>query len=145
MTIRGPFAIILLVVLVLSLAANFIVAGFAAARFAYPRHGGEIERIVAIGIRAFPPELRRSITQATSAERERMRSALDAIREARRTMFEAMRGEPFDGTALNAAFADVRAKTVALQEIGQEIVARAVAEASPETRARIRPPRGPFP
>jgi uncharacterized membrane protein len=144
MTIRGPFAIILLVVLVLSLAANFVVAGFAAARFAYPRPGGEIERIVAIGIRAFPPEIRGLITSGTNAERNRMRAAFEDVRAARRAMFEAMRAETFDRGALEAAFADVRTKTMALQEIGQQVVARAIEQASPETRAKIRLPRGPL-
>ena len=38
MTIRGPLAIVLVVVPALSLAANFIVAGFAAARLSVPAY-----------------------------------------------------------------------------------------------------------
>ena len=60
-------------------------------------------------------------------------------------MFEAMRADPFDRAALDAAFADVRTETNDVQTIGQEIVAAAIADASPQVRARIRPPRGPFP
>jgi hypothetical protein len=60
-------------------------------------------------------------------------------------MFEAMRADPFDPATLDAAFADLRMTTTELQQAGQQIVADAVAEAPPDVRARIRPPRGPFP
>jgi hypothetical protein len=60
-------------------------------------------------------------------------------------MFEAMRADPFDAAALDAAYANLRDKTAALQEAGQQIVAEAVAGAPADVRARIRPPRGPFP
>ena len=74
-----------------------------------------------------------------------MRARLDSVQEARRQMFEAMRADPFDAAALNAAYADLRAKTNDLQEAGQAIVTDAIAKATPEVRSRIRPPRGPFP
>ena len=75
-----------------------------------------------------------------------MRAALDAVQDARMRMFEAMRAEPFDAAALDAAFADVRAKTNELQRVGQEIVARRRSPTPRPTCARrIRPPRGPFP
>ena len=145
MTIRGPLAIALIVVVFLSLAANLVVAGFVVSRFAGPRPGGDIERIVAIGIRAFPPEIRDAIEAATQAKRDEMRARLDAVQDARLRMFEAMRANPFDEAALRAAYADVRDKTAALQAAGQDIVFDAVINAPPDVRARIRPPRGPFP
>jgi uncharacterized protein (DUF2236 family) len=134
-----------LAVLFLSVAANLLIAGFTVARFAGPRPGGDIERIVAIGIRAFPPPIRDAIERHSRRDRDRFRQRFDAVREARQGMFEAMRAEPFDRGALDAAFADVRDTTDALQQAGQEIVAGAIAEAPPEARRRIRPPRGPFP
>lgn len=145
MTIRGPLAIVLLVALVVSVAANLTIAGFAFARFAGPRPGGEIERIVAIGIRAFPPELQKAIADGSKAKRDEMKAKLDAVQDARRAMFAAMRADPFDAAALNAAYTDLRAKTADLQQIGQQIVADAVEHAPPDIRSRIRPPRGPFP
>jgi hypothetical protein len=60
-------------------------------------------------------------------------------------MFEAMRADPFDPAALQAAYADLRARTGELQQIGQQIVADALAAAPADVRSRIRPPRGPFP
>ncbi len=146
MTIRGPFAVTLIVLLFVSLAANLVVAGFAVARFAGPRPGGgEIDRIVALGIRAFPPEIQGDIMTQVRAHRDEFRAGLDAVRSARQQMFAAMRADPFDRAALDAAFADVRRSTNDVQTIGQTIVADAIANAPPDVRARIRPPRGPFP
>jgi len=142
MTIRGPWAIALVVVLAVSLAANFIVAGFAAARLSGFGPGGALENLVALGIRSYPPEIRRAILGEALSDRSDLRAGLDAIRAAREKMFAAMRAEPFDAAALDQAFAEVRQKTAALQQVGQGIVGRAVAAASPEVRARITAPPG---
>jgi uncharacterized membrane protein len=144
MTIRGPFAILLSVVLIVSLAANFLVLGFAAARFAGvgPFGGdiGAIERIVALGARAFPRALRHEIGGQLGRHRGELRAALDEVRDARRRMFAVMAAEPFDRAALDAAFAEVRAATDRLQLLGQDLVGDVVERAPPEERARIRPP-----
>ena len=142
---RGPLLIVLGAVLLLSLAANLVVAGFTFSRIAGPRPGGDIERIVAIGIRAFPPEIQKAISEGARAKRDEIRARFDDVRNARQRMFEAMRADPFDPAALEAAYSDVRAKTNELQAAGQEILAEAVAKAPPDVRKRIRPPRGPFP
>lgn len=147
MTLRGPLAITLLVALVLSVAVNLAIAGFVFARIGGPRPGpgGEVERIVAIGIRAFPPEIQKAIAEGSRAKHDELKAKLDLVQEARRKMFDAMRADPFDAAALDAAYADVRAKTTDLQTAGQSIVTDAIANAPPDIRARIRPPRGPFP
>ena len=145
MTIRRSLAITLLVVLLVSVAANLVVAGFTVARIMGPRPGGEIERIVALGIRAFPPEIQRAIAERARDQRDKFRGLIDGVQEARQRMFEAMRAEPFDRARLEAAFADVRDKTDDVQALGQSIVSEAVAGASADTRSKIRPPRGPFP
>ncbi|CAN5216391.1 hypothetical protein BH10PSE9_BH10PSE9_23790 [soil metagenome] len=145
MTIRRPFAIALLAVLVLSVGINLVIAGFAATRFFGFRPGGEIERIVALGIRAFPAELQDAIAENTRQQRDKFRALIDDTRGARMRMFEAMRANPFDQAKLEAAYDELRTKTNEVQALGQGIVAAAVAHASPETRAKIRPPRGPFP
>jgi hypothetical protein len=144
MTIRGPFAFLLAAVLIVSLAANFLVLGFAAARFAGvgPFGGdiGAIERIVALGARAFPRELRREIGGQLGRHRDELRAALEEVRDARRRMFAVMAAEPFDRAALDAAFTDVRAATDRLQLLGQDLVGDVVEKAPPEERAQIRPP-----
>jgi hypothetical protein len=147
MTISRPWLIALGVVLFLSLAINFLIAGFTAARFHGPPRGGPdfIERIVAIGIRAFPPQIQSAIRERTDAERAELRALVDAVQDSRMRMLEAMRAEPFDGAALDAAFADLRARVNALQAAGQTIVGEAVAAAPADVRANIRLRRGPFP
>lgn len=147
MTIGRPWAIAILVLLFLSVASNLVIAGFALSRFAPPRPPRDnlIERIVAIGIRAFPPALQDTIQEGVRAERDEIRIRLDAVQAARIQMFEAMRADPFDRAALDAAFADFRQRTEDLQEAGQAIVGAAVAGAPADVRADIHLPRGPFP
>ncbi len=145
MTVARPWAIALLAVLFLSLAANLVIAGFVVSRFGPPRPMSMIERIVAIGIRAFPPPIQDAIEQGVRDRGPEMRERLDGVQDARMRMFDAMRADPFDAAALDAAFADLRARTTDVQEVGQEIVGQAVAAAPADVRARIRPPRGPFP
>ncbi len=139
MTIRGPLAVIILAVAVLSLAANFVILGFAAGRIGDLR-GGAIERIVALGARGFPKEIRGAIVDKALAERSDLRAAFADVRAARQRMFEAMRAEPFDEAALETAFAEVRERTAALQALGQGIVGDAVAAAPAGARAEIKAP-----
>ncbi len=143
MTVRGPLAVVLMVALLVSVAVNLTIAGFIFARVAGPRPGGEVERIVAIGIRAFPPEIQKAIADGSKAKRDEMKARLDAVQDARRKMFDAMRANPFDPAALDAAYTELRARTADLQEVGQDIVADALAHAPADVRARIKPPRGP--
>lgn len=149
MTIARPWAIAILVGLFLSLAANLLVVGFAAARFGMgPKPPNLIERIVAFGIRAFPPEIQDSIQKQTRERRDELRTLIDSTAEARMQMFTAMRADPYDPAALEAAFANLQARTIDLQRVGQDIVATAVAAAPADVRSQIRAPRGgggPFP
>lgn len=144
MTIRGPFAATLLVLLFLSLAANLMIAGFTMGRVIGPRPGGDIERIVTMGMRDFPPEIRQAVSERARAGRNQFRAKLDEVEAARRRMFAAMRAEPLDRAELEAAFAELRQNTSALQQAGQELVAGALADASPEARRHIMP-HGRFP
>jgi uncharacterized membrane protein len=143
-TIRGPLAITLFAALILSVAVNLAVAGFVVARLhdGPPPPGSEVERIVSMGTRGFPPEIQKAIADGAKAKRDEIRQRLDDVQAARRQMFEAMRADPFDAAALDAAYANLRDKTTVLQEAGQQIVAQAVAGAPADVRARIKPPRG---
>jgi hypothetical protein len=142
MIIRGPLAIVLLSALALSLATNFIVVGFTVARSGDVPTGG-IERFIAMGIRPYPPEIRRAIAGEALVERTALRAAFDDFRVARKKMFEAMKADPFTAAGIDGAFAEVRTKTDALQRLGQSIVAKALAAATPEARAAIKSPRAP--
>lgn len=146
MTIRGPFAVTLLVLLFLSLAANLLIAGFAVGRVAGPRPpGGDIERLVTMGMGDFPPEIRRDVMARARDNRSQFRAKVNDVEVARQRMFQAMRAEPLDRKALEAAFADLRQKTNELQLAGQELVAGALADSPPDVRRHIRPPRPPMP
>jgi uncharacterized membrane protein len=141
MTIRGPFAFILVGLLVVSLAANFLVLGFAAARYHGLDDPDAIDRIVTLGARAFPRELRGPIGDQLGRHRGELRSALRDLGEARREMFRQMAAQPLNREALDAAFADVRAKTDRLQRLGQQLVEDALEQAPPEERAKIHAPK----
>jgi uncharacterized membrane protein len=146
MTLGKRWAIAIFAILFLSVAANLVIAGFAASRFGGPpRHPDLIERIVAIGIRAFPPAIRSGIQVRTEARREELRALIDSVQDSRLRMVDAMRADPFDAAALEAAFADMRVRVTELQEAGQTIVGEAVAAAPADARAQIRLGRGPFP
>jgi uncharacterized membrane protein len=141
MTIRGPFAYVLVALLIVSLVANFLVLGFAAARYRNFEDAGAVERIVELGARAFPRELRGQIGKELKGHRGQLRGALRELGEARREMLRQMAAEPLDRAALDAAFAEVRARTDALQRLGQELVTEVLEKTPPEERAKIRSQR----
>jgi hypothetical protein len=145
-TIRGPFAATLLALLFLSLATNLLIAGFAVGRVAGPRPpGSDIERLVTMGMRDFPPEIRRSVMELARDNRNQFRTKVNDVEAARQRLFEAMRAEPLDRTALNAAFADLRKKTDDLQQAGQDLLVGAIADTPPDVRRHIKPPRPSMP
>src|SRR5262245_19256918 len=142
MTLSRPLAIVLGLVLLLSLAANFFIIGFAAARIADFRGTSAVERIVSLGIRPYPPEIKRVILAEALSEGTGLRAALADFRMARQKLFAAMKTEPFDRASLAAAFDEVHAKTDALQAIGKRVLTEAIAAASPAARAAIKPSAG---
>jgi Heavy-metal resistance len=144
--IRGPLAIVFAVVLLLSVATNLVIAGFVVARLHGPPPGGdEIGRIITMGIRAFPSELQGPIVASAHARGDEMKAKIEAVKQARQKIFDAMRADPFDRAALEAAYAELRASTTDLQQVGQQLTLDALANAPVELRQRIRPPHGPFP
>lgn len=70
-----------------------------------------VERALA----GYPVELRREVARRLLTDREAVRTAVQALREARQTMLAQMRAEPLDRAELDAAMADVRTATTALQ------------------------------
>jgi hypothetical protein len=140
MTIRGPFAVILVLLLFVSLAANFMVAGFVVARASAPLQAVDVERIVALAAKGFPPEIQRAIATATKANRTELRDRLLAVQKAKQQMFAAMTAQPFSQVALDTAFTTYRDATAALQKAGQDVVEQAVSQASPDARRKIKVP-----
>ena len=78
MTLRGPFAVVLLLLLFASLAANFLVAGFVVARVNAPAPAAtaDVDRVVAAAVRGFPQESQRAIADTTKANRPQIRTRL---------------------------------------------------------------------
>lgn len=140
MIIRGRTATVLVTVLALSLALNFFGGGMLAAGYRLERALASFDRTIAAFAGRFPPEIRRAMAGDLVLRRDAGFRALDDLRAARREMFAAMRAEPFDAARLARAMAEVRAKTTALQALGQSALAKAVAAATAEQRARIAPP-----
>jgi len=142
MTLRGPFAAVLLLLLFVSLAANFLVAGFVVARLNAPSQNAtaDVDRVVANAVRGFPQEIQRAIADTTKANRPQLRTRLDAVQKARQDLFEAMRAQPFNQPRLESAFADYRVAVAALQQAGEDVMTQAIAQAPPDVRRKIKPP-----
>jgi hypothetical protein len=139
-TIRGPFAIVLLLLLFASLSLNFLIGGFVVARANAPIAAADVERMVSLAVRGFPPEIQRTIADTTKAKGPQIRASLEAVQQSRQKMYDAMRAQPFNQVTLDAAFAEYRSTTVALQKVGQDMVGQALAQVPPDVRRRIKPP-----
>jgi uncharacterized membrane protein len=89
-------------------------------------------------IRAVLPEESRPVAEAMfAAHREEMRGKIAALFEARRQVAAAMRAEPFDRVALEAAFVALRAREADVAGTAQGIIADLTAELDAESRSRI--------
>ena len=143
MTLRGPFAVVLLLLLFVSLAANFLVAGFVVARVNAPAGAAgttDVDRVVAAAVRGFPQEIQRTIADTTKANRPQLRNRLEAVQTARQNLYDAMRAQPFNRAALENAFDVYRASVAALQKVGEDVMTQAIAQAPPDVRRKIKPP-----
>ena len=145
MTIRGPLAWILAIVLLLSLAINVLIAGFVLSRLHGGPDGDDVQHIIGMIARPYPPEIRRAVMDEALARREELLGKLGAMRDARREAFDAARAEPFDPARLDAAYADMRAAAEAVQQAIQRIETDAITRAPAAARQQIKPPHGPFP
>lgn len=146
MTIQGRAAIFVLVALALSLALNFAWLGFSAAHSFRDRSRPlAAERLVAIGARSLPDDLRKGVADALAPKDGDVRAAMREVRDARRALFESMRADPLDRAAVAGAFATLRSKRDAVSAIGETAILDALEQAPANVRAEIRQPpaRGP--
>jgi uncharacterized membrane protein len=139
--LRRRIVPILAIVLAASLCLNLFLGGAWLAGQWFERR---VETVAASAMRSYPPELRRDVLRRLLQDRTELRSAVGGWREARQQMFALMRVDPLDRHALEAAMAEVRARTAALQALLQSALAGALAEAPATDRARIEPPTGSF-
>lgn len=143
MTIQGRWAWAVLIVMFLSLGANFFVLGFLANRGPLTRGGFRGGPPALAGLlEDFPPEMRRSIGRQLWQERGQFRSTADAIREKRFEIAEAFRAPDVDLPHVRNLMKDVRDLTATLQENAQEALITSVSALPPEERTRIRASHG---
>ncbi|MEW5421539.1 periplasmic heavy metal sensor [Amorphus sp. 3PC139-8] len=135
MTLRGSWAIGVLVALAVSLAINFTLGGFVTARMfgPHPPRGGFHSLM---GDRHYPPQMREAIRRELFDDPQ-VKERLHALRQARKDMFAAMRADPYDPAALKTALDEIQANTTALQHAGHAALERIVAETPADVRAEI--------
>ncbi|WP_342237339.1 periplasmic heavy metal sensor [Inquilinus sp. OTU3971] len=134
---RRRTTLVLAIVLAASLCLNLFLGGAWLAGRWFERR---METTTASVMRAYPPELRRDVLRRLLQDRAELRSAVGGLREARLRMFALMRADPLDRGALDAAMAEVRARTGALQALLQSALADTLAGTPAEERAKILPP-----
>jgi uncharacterized membrane protein len=130
---------ILAIVLAASLCLNLFLGGAWLAGRWFERR---VETVAASVMRAYPPELRRDVLRRLLQDRAELRSAVGGLREARQRMFAVMRADPLDRGALDAAMAEVRARTGDVQALLQSALVASLAEMPAAERAGIQPPAG---
>jgi len=139
-TLRGSWAIGVLVALALSLAINFTVGGFFAARSVFgpdhPPPRGGFSGFLTAADRAFPPQMREALRDDLFND-PTVKANFDAFRAARQEMYAAMRADPYDPAALEAALDKIQASTSALQQAGHQALERIMAQTPADVRAEI--------
>ncbi|HSE79866.1 MAG TPA: periplasmic heavy metal sensor [Alphaproteobacteria bacterium] len=145
-TIDSRAAKWLALALLVSLGVNLFLGGLLAGRYfgpqhrtfarseAYERPGQEFFRRL---IGRVPAEHRAAFEDVLSAKRPDMERTSQALRESRTKIREAVRAEPFDRAKLEAAFAEVRERNMALQKSVHEAMAEAVQKLPAEARGRL--------
>lgn len=112
-----------LVLLVLSLAANFFLIGYAA-------HGmrqGAASRVLMTEIAGnYPPEVRKEFRSILRENRARTFQALRDLRTARTNLAAAEKASPFDEAAVKDAMTAVRTATTTLQAAMQDYLLTAL-------------------
>lgn len=138
MTLRGGWAIGVLVALAVSLALNFTLGGFVSARMfmPHPPPRGGFSTFMTAADRAFPQEMREALRDDLFNDPS-VKTHFEALRADRRKMFAVMRAEPFDPDALKSVLDEIQANTSALQQAGHAALERIVAQTPADVRARI--------
>lgn len=141
--------------LFVSLALNLLVAGAVAGHFLSPRHhhtwrGAEMmrgemgrmmerpgERVISRMAAALPPQNRDAFEAVMAEHRTQLADAGRGVRDARVKVREAMATEPLDRAKLEAAFAELRARSQQLQAAVHAAVSDAAAKLPREARERL--------
>ncbi len=138
----------LLFALLLSLAVNFLLAGYLIGRavtFGPPSPHAQSPAPAAANsfgerLKQLPGDDRLKFQQAMQAYRADIRQAREDLAAARTRLSKAMADDSYDPDKMRLAFADVRAKTETLQGRVQDATAQALTAVSPEIRKRLAGP-----
>ena len=135
--------ILLMAAFAVSLATNFALVGFMAAR-SFPKgpRMAPAERFSALGPRLLPAPLAAAATQRLQPDSPALRDALAAVRDARRDVILAMRATPYDRVAVAGALSVLHQRIDALSALADMAVLDALDTASDEDRAAIGQRRG---
>ena len=136
MTIGGKWAIALLVVLFLSLGANFFLGGLFAGGALRDGDRPRPARALAAFLSSLPEEARPLLRDSFRARRPELRARIAAMAEARGEIADLLARDDLDRARLDAAFVELRARTTEVQALLHEIVAEAMMELPPEARAK---------
>lgn len=125
------------VVLALSLALNLAVLGMVGGALLRGGPPGREDRDFGLGpmADALDRDDRRALRDAFAAAFPEARAGREALRGDFGALLQALRAEPFDPAALDAAFATIAARNAALLEGGRAVLADYLKALSPEARA----------
>jgi uncharacterized membrane protein len=91
-------------------------------------------------LKQLPNDERQKFQDVMAMNRLAIRQAREELLVARTRLTQAMAAEPYDANQLRQAFAEVRNKTVVLQERVQDATAQALAALTPDSRKRLAGP-----
>jgi uncharacterized membrane protein len=130
------------VLLLVSLAGNFFLAGVMASHMGRPElrvfnEAGPRGRMMLRGVPALTQEGAKALRDAMREAAPRMRAAATTLRDARVAVRDKLTADPFDAPALAKAQADVGAALVAMQAAMSEAVEKAAATLSKADREAL--------
>jgi hypothetical protein len=131
-----------MIVLAVSLGLNLFFLGLFASRHLVPQHIHPHQEFRSQNIHTF---LRRSgllaagpkVRDIVETERPNARARIHAVGEARAKAREALQAVPFDGARLDAAFAEVHARTSEMQQAAFATFSRVARELNDAQRKRM--------
>jgi uncharacterized membrane protein len=142
MTARRWFSLLGAVLLV-SLALNLFLAGVIAGRGIGPRGGGfdltprklkvAIERVT----RVLPEADAALLSDRFEAERADLTQRFQALQDARKAVGAALKAQPYDAAAFDAAYRAMRSRNEDLQAAIHDVIRTAIGQFSDEGRAAI--------
>lgn len=139
MTLRGKWAVALLLALFVSLGANLFLGGLFAGGALFERRQPMAARALTAFVQSLPEAARPVVRDAFLARRAEVRAKFRSVAEARRAVGRLMQEETLDEARLAAAFAELRERSGEAQALMHEILAAAMLELPPEVRAEWQP------